>query len=405
MISKQEFLNFVKSFNKNPNEYTEEEIYQIGLKHRELPLQDRSWKMVASLVGWTKDAETLRGFIRRRLLSEGNLPINQTLLSSRSIETISNDDLVEQKQELMVQQQKTRDEWTAYRKLLRDNSRVEVFIDELKNEIRKMPKLDVINYKGPILSKSEMVVCLSDLHLGAEFENGYNKYNKDIAIERLNKFTNEIIGYCKQLNIYKLHFLNLGDLIQGIIHPTLRLEQDLDIVNQIITSSELVCNMLVEIKKYVPELTYRSVTDNHSRSMVNKVENIEAENFNRLVDYYIETRLGNSKISFPKDNISVEVGSFKLDNGKLVMFSHGHEDKKTSVFQDFVGLSRQVPDYIFMGHYHNAAEHTFQNCKVYINGSVMGTDLYAYSHRLFSKPSQKLVIFDRENVIDINVML
>ena len=47
---------------------------------------------------------------------------------------------------------------------------------------------------------------------------------------------------------------------------------------------------------------------------------------------------------------------------------HGHEDKKSSVMQDMVGLTREFPDYILMAHYHNSAEHTFQGTKVFISG-------------------------------------
>jgi len=107
---------------------------------------------------------------------------------------------------------------------------------------------------------------------------------------------------------------------------------------------------------------------------------------------------------FPNDNIDAGVGMFKV-NGKTFMFAHGHEDKKSSVVQDMIGLTNEWVNCIFLAHYHNAAEHTFQNCKVYVNGSIMGTDTYAYGRRLFSEPEQKLLVFDGNNIIDINVRL
>ena len=71
-----------------------------------------------------------------------------------------------------------------------------------------------------------------------------------------------------------------------------------------------------------------------------------------------------------------------------------------------MGLIRRIPDYIFMAHYHNSSEHTFQNCKVYVNGSIIGTDTYAFEKRLFTEPEQKLLIFNEDNdVINININL
>ena len=51
------------------------------------------------------------------------------ILSNRTIEDITVDDLIEHKQALMIQQQKTRDEWTSYRKAIRDTAKIEEFKD------------------------------------------------------------------------------------------------------------------------------------------------------------------------------------------------------------------------------------------------------------------------------------
>ena len=102
-------------------------------------------------------------------------------------------------------------------------------------------------------------------------------------------------------------------------------------------------------------------------------------------------------VTFPEDYHGKDVA------GKTAIFTHGHLGKKTSVVQDMAGLLRIVPDYVFMGHYHKAEEHSFQGSKVYVNGSIVGTEQYAFSQRLFSQPEQKLLIFEKDNVTDITI--
>ena len=92
-------------------------------------------------------------------------------------------------------------------------------------------------------------------------------------------------------------------------------------------------------------------------------------------------------------------------NGKTVMFAHGHQDKKTSVVQDFIGATREFIDYIILAHFHSSAEKTFQGTKVFISGSIIGTDAYAYGKRLFSEPEQKLLVFEDDNVLDFDINL
>ena len=51
-------------------------------------------------------------------------------------------------------------------------------------------------------------------------------------------------------------------------------------------------------------------------------------------------------------------------------------------------------------------EKAFNGFKIFVNGSIVGTEQYALSKRLFSIPEQKLLIFDEcENTLDININL
>ena len=62
-----------------------------------------------------------------------------------------------------------------------------------------------------------------------------------------------------------------------------------------------------------------------------KKEHIEKENFNKILDWYVEARLNTSKINFMKDNLDDGLGTFTLLNGKTVMFAHGHQDSINTI--------------------------------------------------------------------------
>lgn len=384
-MTKREFYDYIDSFGKVKGTYNDEEVYLIALALKSLDQKDRDWQEMINLLGLPYTKDYLRKKIYRRQLEETK---------------------GEKHADLWIEQQKNRDLITTYRATLRDEARLEVFKEELKECVNNLAPLPLITlYESKKCLNNEMVLGFSDLHLGACVNNSYNQFDYDIAVKRVNTLVNKVITYCRENDVKRLTFLNMGDLISGNIHLTIRLNNTLDLVEQIIKASELVAQALNQLQSACPEIIYKSVVDNHSRATPNKNEHIEKENFNKIIDWYVEERLKNTKIKFPHDNIDIGVGRVELLNGQKLLFSHGHQDSKSSVFQNMVGLTNEIPDYIFLAHYHNGAEHTFQNCKVYVNGSIIGTDDYAYSRRLFSKPEQKALIFKGNDIIDINIRL
>lgn len=406
-MKKKELIDLITSFKKRPGEYTEDEIYQIGVAHKQLLQSEKCWSEVASLIGWKGSGEQLRSFINTRMRKEGTLPKNKRVLSNKNINEVNDEDLIVLKQELMVQQQKVRDEWSAYRRCLREDARLETLKDAIRDAVSLLNKLPSITYKydrKPIKNR-EAILMFSDLHIGVLCKNFYNTYNIRNACEMIDILVDETIKFCKTFNVEKLNFVNLGDLIQGIIHVSARVEQEVDVVSQIMIAGEIVAKALNRLQEAVPILVYRSVTDNHSRVSPNKEESIESENLNRLIDWHLRERLKDTKIIFACDNLDVGIGKFTLNNGKTVVFAHGHNDNINQAFQHFVGATEQFVHYILLGHYHCEKAKSYQGAKVFVNGSIVGTEQYALSKRLFSKPSQTLLIFDDDNLINISIGL
>ena len=392
MIDKTEFESFVESYQREPGKYTIQQLMEIGAKFKELPLRERNWEELHKKLGiYNFSAEAYRRrverYMRKNESNEGK----------------------EYREEYM-EKQKVRDWYNAYRRDIREEVRIENLKDEIKFAAEKFGKLEPIVWpevKETPVEKTEAVLLVSDLHIGVECDNYYNKYNKDIAKERLAKLQQNVIKYCSINNVSVLNILNLGDLINGVIHTNARIEAQMDVAEQIMYAGELIANFLYGLSKEIPNITYRSVFDNHSRAIANKNEHIEKEQFSRVIDWFIAERLKDTPIEFIANDIDGGIGRMKLASGKTLMFCHGHNDGRNNSYQNFIGLTQEWVDYICMAHYHNPASKDFQGCKVFINGSIVGTESYAFGRRLFTKPSQKLIIFNEgnNNISDIDISL
>lgn len=282
---------------------------------------------------------------------------------------------------------------------MREDARMEVFVDTIK-EVAGNINLPKVKYKKDVKTgNTEAVLLFSDLHIGVNCNNFYNTYNIDVAVARVEKLISETIKYCKLHKVKRLTVCNLGDLIHGIIHIDSRIEQATDAVSQVIKAANITAQLLNELQQAAPELIYRSCSDNHSRLVANKAENISKENFGRLIDFYLEEALKNTKVKFINDNLDYGLGRFELMNGKTCMFAHGHEDNVNQVVQNYMGATKKFVDYIFLGHLHNSKLKSFNGSKVIVNGSIVGTEQYALSKRLFGRAEQTLLVFDGDNMI------
>lgn len=400
----EEMQQYIDSFHKEPGTYTMDELMQIGVEFKKLPVKQRNWALLHQQLGVYNISpdgyrKRVERYIKRNDIVGGAPDCVKEEMPTEG-EVFKNS---------YIEQQKVRDWYNAYRRDIREETRIENLKDEIQKAADKFSKINFKHYKADHITQegTEAVVLLSDLHIGVDCDNYYNKFNLDIAAERLNTLAENINYYCKMNGVEKLHVLNLGDLINGIIHTNARIEAQMDVAEQIMCAGELISVFLDNILEAAPHITYRSVFDNHSRAIANKNEHIEKEQFSRIIDWFIMERMGGSGVEFLENDIDGGIGRFKLSSGKVLMFCHGHNDGRNSSYQNFIGLTQEWVDYICMAHYHNSAAKEFQGCRVFINGSIVGTESYAFGRRLFSKPSQKILIFNRSNnnVQDIDIAL
>lgn len=407
----EEFNKYLSTFNKNTWEYSDEEILEICSVYKLfIPSRLKNWTELLARLGTNSSVDAWDKRVTRylRAFPEYEQSLRNRFATSEPDKNKLEDIIRHQTETLYKQQTKTRDLLNEYRRNMREEARIE----ELKKSIQLAAKSVETYVSTPVVfdgvaefGKNEAVLLLSDWHIGALVNNFYNKFNSSIADLELSALVDQVNTYCRKFNIHKLNILNMGDLIHGGIHTNARIEQEFDVVTQVEVAGQLLYKVLVGLEKAAPIVTYRSCSDNHSRLMPNKSEHIEKENFGRLIDWWVEAKLeqGNHTVEIIRDNLDFGLGKFSLLNGQTVAFAHGHEDSINQAFQNFIGATREFIDYALLAHYHNPKEKMFQDCRVIVNGSLVGTEQYALSKRLFTTPTQKLLIIDNDTFIDVSL--
>lgn len=303
-------------------------------------------------------------------------------------------------------------------RLLREESRIQTIIDALREDsLSYYVPIEKTNFEDTYYitnGETEAILNISDWHCGDLIKNFRNEFDKNILAKRVKTLQDETIGYCRKFNVYTLNVLNLGDMINGYIHTTCRIENELDVVDQIKFVSRLILDLLVNLAYVIPNVVYRSCCDNHSRMTADYKQHIEKESFCHLIDWWLEAKLSEINeelIKYERNPIRMEdnqiddnIGYFTI-NEKNIIFAHGHLENKNTVAQDMTFGTRIIPDVIILAHFHADQIKNFQGCKVFINGTLKGEDSFSVKHRLFGNPTQTLMIFDRKNIISVPIEL
>lgn len=132
---------------------------------------------------------------------------------------------------------------------------------------------------------------------------------------------------------------------------------------------------------------------NHSRVNPNKKENINRENYERLIFKYIELQ---TNVNVFTTSECEDYLVYSLPNGKSILCTHGDKDNKVSLVNNYNNVLGFMPDEIHLGHWHSFEDKDDNLSNIIINGSVVGTDDYALSIRKNTPPCQVLRIYGED---------
>ena len=279
---------------------------------------------------------------------------------------------------------------------IRELERLDDFCNKAKAKYKEV-KSNPINLKDVKLNKDkkEALLILSDWHYGLLIDNELNAFNSEIAIQRVSNLIEKTIDYCKLNDIEKITVFSLGDLISSEIHTILKIENRENLVEQIYEVSSLLANALKRLSEYFLVDVYFSF-GNHERTGIKDLS-LTKDNFTILIEKYVMKELSDNKkvyIHGSRNNSDIVYCDIK---GYGFVGVHGHLEKKP-ISVNLSNIIHKKIDYICLGHFHSQGNYFENGSEIFINGSLCGTDEYAYSKRLFSPPSQKLLIINEDGV-------
>lgn len=310
-------------------------------------------------------------------------------------------ELRETKHEIRKEKQRLFDERRAINQTLRVNARVEQDLDMLKSLIIEngktcFPMVESDTY----ISDNDLIIALSDFHLGIDVDNNFGTYNAEIAEKRLKEYIQRIL---KIRNLHKsqnAYIVILGDILSGNIHFTTQLENRENVIEQVQKSAELISAFVYELSKYFENVYVNGVAGNHSRISY-KDQCLRGERLDNLIPWYMKAKLSTVKnVKFIDDNnYDPTIGKIEI-RGQEYLMVHGDFDSfSESGVSKLVLMLGYKPKGIFYGHLHRCSYDEIAGVKIIRSGSFCGTsDDYTISKRLSGAASQMVCVATKDGI-------
>lgn len=313
---------------------------------------------------------------------------------------ISNDSELDVKiQEMRREKIKLSDARVEYNRLIRQEARKESYADMVKRIIcENVEPMNIPVHYTLFNSSTDLLVHLTDIHTGIEIHNWKNDFDSDILKQRIEKFTSDILdirGMHQSENCY----LVVGEILSGIIHNNLRLQNNMDLMEQFKYVSELISAMLSRMANHFNHIYVYTTPGNHSRISPKKEDALDGENMDVLLPFYLKARMQNfENITICDNNIEPEIAMFNI-RGNNIFAAHGHKDSSSNVVQNFTLMFGIKPQIVLLGHRHTNSMETVYDTKVIQSGCVSGSDNYATSIRKTNRPEQTVSVIGDNGLI------
>lgn len=289
---------------------------------------------------------------------------------------------------------------------LRQESRSELFYENIREIIKTLPVPEMTVGKSDYFMdyRKEYVLCIADPQAGAKFDLPTNHYSLQVCQDRFNKLLDYVINYVKVNDIDKINVVELGDSVQGILRLTDLKLNETSVVEATVMIARMIAVFLNELSAYCYIDYYHTPTSNHSqnRNLGSKASELALEDMEYVIGNYIHDMLvNNDRVSVHLNNgydyIEIPIYDFN------VLAMHGHTIKNLdTALRDLSSTHRKLIDYIFVGHWHNGKvipgnEHEHHDTEVLMCPSFQGTDPYAFNKLgLSSKAACKMFVFDKK---------
>ena len=387
-------MDTISTYKRFENETDEELILRICEDKEQIG----SWNDVANIINELTGNDFGESTYRKKYQAF------QKMLSANQSKFVDSDaqlkEIEVQKRELERKKIQFRDERNAWQKQNYADARVEEKLDKLELELTSLGRTNFDEHSNFLIdSDNDMLIILSDLHIGQTFDSIFGKYNTEIAKDRLNQLLNEVVSI-RDLNNSKNCYVSLqGDLISGNIHKSIQVSNRENVIEQIKIATELISSFCYELSLHFETVFMSNVSGNHTR-MDRKDDAIHDERLDDIISWAVELSLKHiDNFHVLHRNIDTGISDISI-RGKSYIAVHGDYDgfNKSGVQNLCLALGF-VPYAITYGHLHVCSVDETNGVKMIRGGSLAGCgDSYTIEKRLTGKPSQMVCICTEKGV-------
>ena len=377
------------------NESDEELILRICQNKEQIG----TWSDVADILNELTGNEYTESKYRKQFqIFQKMLVANQSKFADNNAQL---EEINEARRQLEVEKVQMRDERNEYKRLLREQARKESYKDQIIRTIQehqeKPLNYDVHKQFNNIESDNDLICSFTDVHTGIKISNFVNEFNEDILKNRIRQYLDKILEVQYRHNSENCYII-LSELLSGVIHSTLRIENNQNLIEQFLTIMDYLSQFLTELSYRFNTVHIFVVEGNHSRIIVNKDDSLTGENMDMLAIPFLSAKLQNfNNIIFHNNNIETSIATFKVRNS-IIAASHGDKDSPDNVVQKFTMFLGMRPDIIYLGHRHTNGLTTTYDVKVVQSGAISGSDNYCMDKRMRNRPEQTISVITNKGL-------
>ena len=393
-------ISTYSTYKRFENESTDELIYRI--------CQDKdkigTWQDVANIINELTGDDFGESTYRKKYQSfQKMLSANQSKFADSKSQLREIEDQIRELERMKIQ---FRDERRSWNKQNYENSRFDEVMNILVERMDNFAKTDFTPHSSPTIDGDKnMIICLSDLHIGQCFSSYFGEFNSDIAKERLQKYMNEILNIARDNHVKKAYVFMLGDNISNSLHKTIEVSNKENVIDQLKLSIEYISSFCYELTKHFEDVYLASASGNHSRLQAKDLAQ-HSERLDAFIAWDVCRTLQyvDNFHSLLHRSIDDGIADVNID-GKTYLLIHGDYDTPTKT--GYLNLSNIVgffPDYICCGHKHFCFYS--QESKFIQSGSLASSgDDYCIEKRLSGKASQMVCVVDKTGVKSVHPIM
>lgn len=389
-------MDVITTYKRFENETDEELIYRIC----EDKDQIGSWQNVANIINELTSNDYGESTYRKKYQA-----FKKMLNANQSKFVDSDAQLKEieiQKRELQKERNKLYATKTEYSRQIRQQSRFELFYENVANEISLY---DVPNFRyiDTLNQKNEYILSIADIHAGANFVTETNDYSFEEITKRFEKLYTDVVNFVLDKNISNLKVLCMGDDIQGILRLSDLQLNESSVVKATVFVAKTIARFLNDLSEYCFIDYYHCPTSNHSqtRPLGTKASEIASEDVEYVICNYIKDVLVNNSRIIPHMNFGYEYIEIPIFDFKTIAM-HGHTiNNIDNVLKDFTYHKKTFYTTVFLAHYHAAkmgtvGEMSDTDCEVIVCPSFVGSCPYSEKLMKGAKPSCCIYGYDKK---------